>query len=153
MKSRVLEFKPELEEIINKCDLCHVAMIDPNNMPYILPFNFGYAIGEIYLHSAQEGKKIDILKNNNNVCVAFSTDYDLRYQNEDVACSYSWKYRSVLAYGKVEFITDLDKKVDALNTIMKNYSDRKFSYNDPAVKGVNCYKVVIERLDGRAYGY
>lgn len=153
MKSRVLEFKPELEEIINKCDLCHVAMVDKDNMPYVLPFNFGYGNGEIYLHSAQQGKKIDILKNNNNVCVAFSTDYNLRYQSEDVACSYSWKYRSVLAYGKVEFITDFNKKVDALNTFMRNYSDRKFTYNDPAVKDVNCYKVVIEKLDGRAYGY
>jgi nitroimidazol reductase NimA-like FMN-containing flavoprotein (pyridoxamine 5'-phosphate oxidase superfamily) len=153
MKSRVLNFKPELEEIINRCDVCHLAMVDENNKPYVLPFNFGYKNGEIFLHSAQTGKKIDILKKNNEVCVAFSTDYDLRYQNEDVACSYSWKYRSVLAYGKVEFITDMDKKVEALNAVMANYTKRVFKYNDPAVNDVNCYKVVIEKLDGRAYGY
>jgi nitroimidazol reductase NimA-like FMN-containing flavoprotein (pyridoxamine 5'-phosphate oxidase superfamily) len=153
MKSRILDHKPQLEEIINHCDTCHMAMVDKNNMPYVLPFNFGYIDGEIFLHSAAIGKKIDTLKNNNNVCVAFSTDYNLRYQNEKVACSYSWKYRSVLAYGKVEFVTDFDKKIEALNAVMANYTKREFKYNDPAVKDVCVYKVVIEKLEGRAYGY
>ncbi len=153
MKSRVLDHKPELEKIINRCEVCHVAMVDKENKPYVLPFNFGYKDGEIILHSAQQGKKIDILKNNNNVCVAFSTDYEIRYRDEHVACSYSWKYRSVLAYGKVEFITDFEKKVEALNAVMANYTQRDFKYNAPAVKDVNCWKVVIEKLEGRAYGY
>ncbi len=153
MKSRVLDHKPELEKIINRCEVCHVAMVDKENKPYVLPFNFGYKDGEIILHSAQQGKKIDILKNNNNVCVAFSTDYEMRYRDEHVACSYSWKYRSVLAYGKVEFITDFEKKVEALNAVMANYTQRDFKYNSPAVKDVNCWKVVIEKLEGRAYGY
>jgi len=153
MKSRILDFKPELEKIIQNCEICHIAMVDQNNMPYVLPFNFGYGNDEIFLHSAQQGKKIDILKNNPQVCVAFSGDYELRYRDVEVACSYSWKYRSVLVYGKVEFITDMDQKVDALNFIMKNYSDRSFKYNDPAVKDVNCYKVVIDKMEGRAYGY
>ena len=115
-------------------------MVDKENKPYVLPFNFGYKDGEIILHSAQQGKKIDILKNNNNVCVAFSTDYEMRYRDEHVACSYSWKYRSVLAYGKVEFITDFEKKVEALNAVMANYTQRDFKYNSPAVKDVNCWK-------------
>ena len=153
MKSRVLDHKPQIEEIINKCQVCHLSMVDENNMPYVLPFNFGYANDEIFLHSAQQGKKIDVLKNNPNVCVAFSNDYELKYRDEGVACSYSWKYRSVLAFGKVEFITDFEKKKEALNIIMANYTNREFKYNDPAVKDVNCYKVVIEKLEGRAYGY
>ncbi len=153
MKSRVLDHKPQLEEIITSCKVCHLSMVDENNMPYVLPFNFGYANGEIYLHSAQQGKKIDILKNNPNVCVAFSGDYELKYRDEDVACSYSWRYRSVLAFGKVEFITDMDEKRTALDVIMANYAERKFKYNDPAVKDVNTYKVVIEKLEGRAYGH
>lgn len=62
MKSRVLDHKPELEKIINNCDVCHIAMVDENKKPYVLPFNFGYKDGEIILHSAQQGKKINILK-------------------------------------------------------------------------------------------
>mgnify|MGYP001001334860 CR=1 FL=1 len=63
------------------------------------------------------------------------------------------KYRSVIAYGKVEFIIDPVAKIDALNVIMKNYTDRKFKYNDPAIRDVNVFKVNVEKLEGRVYGY
>ena len=128
-------------------------MTDQENAPYVLPFNFGYSDRTIYLHSAKTGKKIDILKNNNKVCVAFSTDHELRWVNEEVACSWGMKYRSVLAYGKVVFIEDYDKKVIALNRIMGNYSERTFQYSKPAVNDVQTFKVVVEKMEGRAYGY
>ncbi len=153
MKSRPLKLQEEMERIIHKCDVCYIGMIDKNNEPYVLPFNFGYKDNAIYLHSAKAGKKIDILKNNNKVCVAFSTDHALKWVNEEVACSWGMKYRSVLAYGKVHFIDDYDERVEALNVIMSNYSDQKFEYSKPAVIDVQPYKVVIEQMDGRAYGY
>lgn len=153
MKNRPLTFKPELEKIILKCDFCSLAMVDEDNKPYVLHMNFGYKDGEIFFHAAKTGKKIDILKKNPDACVAFSADHELRYVNEEVACSWGMKYRSVLAYGKIMFIDDFDEKVEALNIIMGNYSDREFSYNDPAVNEVQPFKLVIEQLDGRAYGY
>lgn len=153
MKNRPLTHKPELEEIIRKCDVCYVGMVDKDNMPYTLPLNFGYDEDCIYLHGAPAGKKIDVLKSNPSVCVVFSTDHELRYVNEEVACSWGMRYRSVLAYGKVVFIEDHQEKIRALNIIMSNYSNRTFSYNDPAVRDVSTFKVVVERMDGRAYGY
>jgi len=154
MKNRSIGHISGIISIINKCDVCYMGMIDQNNMPYVLPFNFGFD-GEknIYLHSAQTGKKMDILDNNPNVCVVFSTDHQLRYRDEEVACSWSMKYRSVLAYGKVVFIEERDEKVKALNCIMKNYSDKAYSYNEPAIKGVKTFKVVVDRFEGRAFGY
>jgi len=129
-------------------------MVDQNNLPYVLPMNFGYAGGVVYLHSAPEGKKVDILRNNSNVCLAFSTDHELRSQSEDVACSYSMKYRSVLVYGKVEFISEPSEKRRVLNIIMKQYTGRDdFKYNDPAIRNVLVYKVVAEKIEARAYGY
>jgi hypothetical protein len=153
MKNRQITLKEELERIIGACDVCSLAMVDQEGNPYVIPMNFGYAGDVIYLHSGQTGKKIDVLKNNNNVCVAFSTDHELRWQSEKVACSYSMKYRSVLAYGKVEFVEGKEDKVDALNIIMKNYTDREFKYNDPSIIEVMVFKVRIEKMTGRAYGY
>lgn len=153
MRSRVLDHKPELVRIIDKCQICHIAMVDLEGKPYVLPFNFGYENEVFYLHSAPAGKKIEIFKKNSDVCISLSTDYLLRSQNEDVACSYAWKYRSVLAYGKVEFIEDRDEKIKAFNILMKNYTDRDFNYSDPAVRDVCVYKVIVEKMEGRAYGY
>ncbi len=153
MKTRILTFKPEIENIIRKCEVCYTGMVDEENMPYVIPMNFGYHNNNIYLHSAQTGKKISILTKNPNVCVVFSTDHELRYVNEHVACSWGMKYRSILAYGKVEFIEDYDEKITALNCIMKNYSEKEFTYKQPAIIDVKVYKVVVDKFEGRVHGY
>ena len=153
MKSRTIDHISGILDVIKKCDVCYLGMVDKNNHPYVLPFNFGFDGEYIYLHSAPQGKKIDILQNNPEVCVAFSTDHVLRYQDEEVACSWGMKYRSILAYGRVEFIDDKEGKIHALDQIMKNYSDREFTYNDPAVINVKVYRVKVEKFDGRVYGY
>ena len=153
MQHRFITNQNEIDEIINKCQVCYVSMVDENNLPYVLPFNFGYSNGVIFLHSSQKGRKIDILKNNPSVCIAFSTDHELRYQSEQMACSYSMKYRSVLAFGKVEFYDDLEQKVESFNTMMAQYTDREFTYGKPSLHEVCTYKVKVERFTAKIYGY
>ena len=153
MKHREIKLTEEIERTIRKCDTCVVSMVDHNNMPYSIPMNFGYSDNFIILHSAKEGKKIDILRQNPNVCIVFSTDHVLVKQSEKVACSYTMKYRSVLAIGKVEFIEDNLDKIGVLNILMKQYSDKSFTYNEPSLNGVCVIKVKIEKLEARAYGY
>ena len=153
MKKRDLTFKPELESIIKKCQWCNLAMVDPEGKPYVIPMNFGIEDDYIYFHSARTGRKVDVLTNNPEVCISFSADEKLRWVNEEVACSWGMKYRSVLAYGKVEFVDDFDKKEEALKVIMKNYSEIDFTFNAPAVKDVLVFRVRVEKLHGRALGY
>jgi len=154
MKVSALESMARKEEVINKCDVCNVAMVDLENRPYVLPFNFAYKEQVLYLHSAPDGRKIDVLNSNNRVCVSFSSDHKLYHQNENVACSYSMKYKSVLLYGEVSFIEDLDKKKEILNLIMEKYTSRnEFKYSLPALKNVRIIKIPVDKLDGRAFGY
>jgi nitroimidazol reductase NimA-like FMN-containing flavoprotein (pyridoxamine 5'-phosphate oxidase superfamily) len=153
MRLRAITERKEIEEIIGKCRWCHLAMSDPDGNPYVIPMNFGYRDGIIYLHGGQKGKKIDILQKNSRVCINFSTDHLLRYQNEKVACSWSMRYRSVLCYGKAEFIDDPDEKTKALNIIMANYSPEAFTYNPPSIREVNVFIVRIEAFEGRSFGY
>jgi nitroimidazol reductase NimA-like FMN-containing flavoprotein (pyridoxamine 5'-phosphate oxidase superfamily) len=144
----------DIEPIIQNCKTCHIAMVDENNKPYLLPFNFGYDNGIIYLHSDPIGKKIDILKENPNVCINFSTDYELFHINEDVACSYGMRYKSVLVNGVVEFIEDNVSKLEAFNIFMKNYvPNREFNYSDPSINNVCVFKVKIEDFTCKTYGY
>ena len=153
MKNRIVENQDELLEIISKCEVCYVSMIDPDGMPYVIQMNFGYESGILYLHGAKEGKKINALNLNPNVCVAFSTDHLLRYHHEQVSCSCSMKYRSVLLYWKVTFINEEQELIDALNIMMRNYAKRDFKYSMPAIREVLPFKVVATRIEGRAYGY
>lgn len=141
------------KQVIDKCDACYMGMIDENNLPYVLPFNFGYENETIYLHSAPLGKKIDIMKNNPNVCVTFSTDHKLFHRHDSVACSYGMRYRSVLAFGKIEFIEDFDEKVKIMNIIMRKYTGKDFEYNAPAIKNVAIYKVNIDKIETKMSNY
>ncbi len=143
-----------VKDVISECRVCYAGMVDSSLKPYVVPFNFGYEEGVIYLHSAAKGKKIDILKNNPSVCVAFSTGHELKFINEGVACSYGMKFRSVLAYGNVVFVEDPDEKKRILNVIMKHYTGKDdFSYNMPAVMDVCVYKVMVEEFTGKESGY
>jgi uncharacterized protein len=153
MRTRVVCDQDEIDGIISNCQVCYVGMVDENNMPYVVPFNFGYKDKFIYLHSAQKGRKIEIMNKNPNVCVAFSTDHLLNFQNEQVACSYSMRYRSVLAFGKIEFIDDPEKKVEVLNIIMSHYTSGEFHYNPPAIREVKTYRVAVEKFTGKVFGH
>jgi len=64
-KDREVTNLDEIRDIIEKCKVCHLAMVD-NGMPYVIPLNFGYIIADnlltLFFHSAKEGRKINILK-------------------------------------------------------------------------------------------
>lgn len=152
MKAKKIEKINEQEDIIKSCLFCNMAMVDQEGKPYVLPFNFGYENNTIYLHSDQKGKKIEILENNPNVCLSFTNDVELFARDEHVACSYGMKYKSVVVYGKIEFIEDIQEKTDAMNIVMKQYTSREFTYNAPAIKNVKVYKVIISEITGKAYG-
>ncbi len=153
MRPRAITEKKEFIEIILQCKWCHLAMTDLEGKPYLLPLNFGYKDDVIYLHGAQKGKKIDILRQHPDVCVNFTTDHLLRYQNEQVACSWSMKYRSVLCYGQAEFITLAEEKIAAFHIVMAQYANRDFTFNPPAIREVNVWKIRVLKYEGRSYGY
>jgi nitroimidazol reductase NimA-like FMN-containing flavoprotein (pyridoxamine 5'-phosphate oxidase superfamily) len=128
-------------------------MVDPEGKPYVIPMNFGYDGEYIYFHGSATGKKADVLRNNQSVCISFSTDHELRYVNEGVACSWSMRYRSVIAYGTAEFVDDPEDKTLCLNKVMAHYTDRPFTFSAPSIKEVMVFKVRVEKMDGRVYGY
>ena len=153
MRARAITEEKEIAGIIRNCRWCHLAMTGLDGNPYVIPMNFGYKDDIIYMHGAQQGKKIDILKQHPAVCINFTTDQELRYQDEKVACSWSMKYRSVLCYGKVEFITAPDEKIAAMHLVMAQFTDGEFNFNLPAIRDVNVWKIKITKYEGRTYGY
>ena len=64
---REIKDKSEIEKIIMKAIVCRVAVCEDNE-PYVIPMCFGFKDGALFFHSAQEGKKVEILKKNDRVC-------------------------------------------------------------------------------------
>jgi nitroimidazol reductase NimA-like FMN-containing flavoprotein (pyridoxamine 5'-phosphate oxidase superfamily) len=153
MKAREILNKQELVDVIQRSLFCHLSMVDLEGKPYVIPMNFGFKDDVIYLHGASHGKKIDILKQHPDVCINFTTDHILRYQNEEVACSWSMKYRSVLCYGQADFIVDPEEKITAFHIVMAQYTKGEFKFNPPSIREVCVWKVRVSRFEGRTYGY
>lgn len=152
MVTVTIEERENIENIIKQCKECFVGMIDPQGLPYVVPMNFGYSNDIIYLHSAPIGHSIDSLNLNPNVCITFCTESTITHQNEEVACSYRIKGSSVICRGRVKFVEDFDKKIDILNILMAQYSDREFKYSEPAIKNVKVWKVELNEMSARLFG-
>lgn len=153
MNSKKLIDRSEIESIIRESIYCTVGMLDENGLPYVLPMNFGYADQTLYLHGGFKGKKIKALQKNKQICVNFCTNTALRYQNAEIACSYSMKYRSAMLYGSIEFVENLEEKEQILRIIMRQYTSNEVRFSAPALKNVCVMKVTAERLEGRELGY
>ena len=139
-----------IEDIIRKGQVCRLALSE-NGRPYIVPLCFGYKENNLYFHSAREGKKIDILRKNKNVC--FEIDIDQELVKGKKACNCSMKYRSVIGFGKAEIVEDVDLKRRALNIIMQNYLEGFFKYPEESIKNTVIIRVEIESMTGKKLGY
>jgi len=135
-----------IEAIIKKSLVCRLALSDENS-PYIVPLCFGYRDRVLYFHGSLKGKKIDIIRKNQNICFEFDINTEI-VKAED-ACHWSMKYKSVIGFGKAVLLEDLDEKRKALNIIMSQYSNRTFQFNDATLKGTVVIKVEIESMTGK----
>lgn len=82
----------------------------------------------------------------------FCPTTELAYQNVEVACSYRMRASSVICWGNVVFEEDYDKKVEALDILMKQYTDRPFTYGRPAVLNVKIWRVDIDEISCKEFG-
>jgi|SRR5665647_961142 len=155
-KDREVTSIDEIVQIIDKCDVCRVAF-SVNDTPYIVPMNFGYQCSDgglvLYFHCASEGKKLDIINKNANVC--FEMDCSHKLVTGNLACDYTMGYESIIGNGHICYITDQVEKLNALNFIMRKYSNNNeiknngFKYNDKHVKNVTCLKLMAMEFSGK----
>ena len=118
----------EMESIIHKSQICRLGLAD-DGVPYIVPLCFGYRDNTLYFHSAKEGRKIEILKRNPQVC--FELDSDTQIHDGDTACGWGMNYRSVIGYGDASLLDDPADKRKALDIIMRQYTEEgEFTYSD-----------------------
>ncbi|MBW6492409.1 MAG: pyridoxamine 5'-phosphate oxidase family protein [Lentimicrobium sp.] len=141
--------KKIIDEILSTSDICRLGFIDMDR-PYILPFNYGYKDEFIYIHCANDGKKIDLIKKNNTVCIEI--EQIAKIERYEKACKWATTYRSVIGYGKVEIITDYEQKRQGLDVIMKhngaNFS-HDLNYEKNQVDAMSILKVEITEMSGK----
>lgn len=139
---RAVTIPSEIVDIMSRCEVLHLAFA-AEPAPYLLPVNFGMEPDgmTLYIHGALEGQKFDLLRRDNRVGFEMDCTHGLVLDEADHSCTMN--YESVIGWGTVCELTDLDAKLHALDCIMAQYHAGDFSYN-PAVAertGILCLKV------------
>jgi nitroimidazol reductase NimA-like FMN-containing flavoprotein (pyridoxamine 5'-phosphate oxidase superfamily) len=149
-KEREIRDNREIELIIDRCDVCRVAFAN-DNIPYLVTMNFGFRSGvkpELFFHCATEGRKLDMIRKNDNVCFEMDTDHQINKSDE--ACDFGMRYSSVVGFGKIYIITDEAVKKEGLNVIMKHYSGRDdFEFRDSSLNRTTILRLEILEMTGK----
>lgn len=123
---KVYEIKDEelIKDILVNAEFGTLA-ICMDNKPYSLPLNFVEINGEIFIHGAKKGKKIEIMKNNNNTSFSVVESYSLLpsyFSTDDGRASpATHMFKSIIIDGHIEFIEDYDVKASVLEMLMHKY--------------------------------
>ncbi len=139
--------RDEIERILAENTVCRIALAD-DEMPYLVPMNYGYAENTIYLHSSPSGKKMEIIKRNNRVCFEVTDSVELKTAKR--ACSFSTCYRSVIGFGRVFPIIPKDQKAKALRILMRQHTGKdSWAFTESALDTVTVMEIRIETMHGK----
>ncbi|MEA5129399.1 MAG: pyridoxamine 5'-phosphate oxidase family protein [Proteiniphilum sp.] len=104
----------------------------------------------LYFHSAKAGTKIDIIKKNNNVCFEISIDNGI--VESDMACDFEAKHRTVIGFGKAIFVEDEREKIDVLNSIVAQFTDKLFEFPKGNLNATAVIRIDIVSIKGKKHG-
>ena len=141
-----------MEQVLHQGVWLELAMADTDGWPYVLPMNYGYKDGFIFVHGAREGKKIDMLNANSKVCFNIAIDTEI-IRNENEPSKFSMKYRSVTGFGVASFIEELEDKKTALKIIMNHYDGPVEPMRDEKLAATSVIKVEITEMTGKISNY
>ena len=101
-----------------------IASMDKDGFPQIIPMNFVYIDGCIYMHSHIRGEKINNITQNSKV--GFEVDRELEFlpsyfKDPKDASFADTLYISVVIKGNASFVTDKMEAIQALNGLMEKY--------------------------------
>lgn len=131
------------EQVIGRIG-CHA-----DDCTYVIPVNYVYDGNFIYCHSSM-GQKIEMMRKNPSVC----------FEVDEIQSTFRWK--SVIVWGRFEEITDIDAKQQAMQRLIHRimpFSDKPTDHPAHGITdnesniGVSVelilYRIKIERMTGR----
>ena len=143
-RERQVTDRDQILHILDTGKVLHLGLA-VDNEPYVVPMNYGYIMeGEklvVYLHSAVQGKKLDMIRANPNVF--FEIDCDLMPFEGKVPCQYGLVYSSIMGRGKATLVEDVEEKKQAMTLLMKTQTGKDFTFEDRLVSIVAVIRIDV----------
>ena len=143
-REQLVTDRDQILHILDTGKVLHLGLA-VDNEPYVVPMNYGYIMeGEklvVYLHSAVQGKKLDMIRANPNVF--FEIDCDLMPFEGKVPCQYGLVYSSIMGRGKATLVEDVEEKKQAMTLLMKTQTGKDFTFEDRLVSIVAVIRIDV----------
>lgn len=136
----------ELDQILQQASLLHLGLHDGPEV-YVVPLNYGYRAGALYLHSALEGRKIECLKRDPEVCFTIIAEQTVVPAAKP--CGWSLRFRSIIGWGTARFLTTVEEKRAGLEVFMDQFTTGPHELPDEAVANTAVIRIDIKRLTGK----
>ena len=125
-----------------------LSVIGDDDYPYGMPINHFYCEedGKIYFHSGRKGQKIDAMKSHDKAsfCV-----YDQGFRREG---EWALNIRSVIVFGRIEFIEDKEKIYEIARRLSHKFTDDEEYIEHEIVRsgpGTLMFALVPEHISGK----
>ena len=132
--------------LVDQCDYGVLAMAAGDGTPYGIPMA-AVRIGHcIYFHTSMTGRKNEIYRENDKVCMTFVGQTEL-YQKH-----FTILYSSAIAEGRLCAVTDVEEKKDALRALCKRFAPDMENAEATVVGGVArtaVWKLEVEKITGK----
>ena len=141
-KEKAITDEIEMREILTRAQYITIAM-SVNNEPYLVTLSHGYDSKSncIYFHCASEGKKVEILQQNNLVWGQALIDRGY------VQGKCDHLFATTQFRGRVIFVTDMDEKYHALRVMIRALEDEPECVETEQLKEKSVARVHIGRID------
>ena len=119
--------------------------------PYVVPVNYLFFEGSIYIHSGPKGRKIDALHADSRVCFLVA---DIGPQVLwERGCGISQIYESVTCFGRAGFVEDLAEKRRILEKMIQKFVPEGHAstpLEDQNMRRTTIIKISIDWMTGKA---
>ncbi len=130
-ESRAMDSQWALE-LMHKAPYITVSFVDAEGLAYGLPLSLA-SDDDVnwYFHCALEGKKLDAINAHPEVCLSAVTRCAPLVDPKDD--SFTLQYKSAVAFGKAEIVTDKEEKIEGLRLICQRFLPQHMDAFDKSI--------------------
>ena len=120
-------------EVMRKAPYITVSFTRADGSAYGVPLSLACTSEDVwYFHCAPEGNKLDAIAVHPEVCLSAVTKCQPTVGPKDG--TFTLQYRSAIAFGKAERVTDTEEKIEALRAISQHFLPKHMDAFDEAVQ-------------------
>jgi len=135
----------ECEALLRRAEVLRLGIADDDG-PYVVPLNFGYEDGRLYVHGPLKGRRIEAVADGARVC--FEAD-ECEIVRSERPCGFTARFASVIGYGTARLLGPAEEKRRGLGAIMRHYGGPEAGMADETVARTSVVEIEIESMDGK----